>query len=132
MLFSTPLGILIHITHWNCCTSLILRSASHYGNLDKRTLNKLPSRGPLKYTNCGVCVSLKRKRVSAQGEFGFPLLPWTNFPLLVKFLAPKLTKKYCHICIFEDVVFWLLASSVKFQCTNFCSSSIKLLEPFVF
>jgi hypothetical protein len=60
------------------------------------TLNK-PSlkgkdRSPLKYVNCGVCISLEKKSLSTQGKFGFPFSSWKNFVQPTKFLTPKITK----------------------------------------
>jgi hypothetical protein len=52
-----------------------IRSASHYGRGVKRTLYKLSSReqdrSPLKYTNCGVWISLEKKNYPFEENLGF-------------------------------------------------------------
>ena len=110
-----------------------LRSASHYFCWVKRTLDKLSTReqgrSPLKYINCGPCISLERKSLSAWGEFGCPLILQINFPPPHKLLAPKLPKVLLCRCFGDHCT---LTSNVKAQWTKFYSPPIKLLESFVF
>jgi hypothetical protein len=72
------------------------KSASHYGRCVELTSDKLPmreGRSLLRYTNCGVCISLIKKSLSSWGEFGFPFLSWTNISSQNKLLAQS-HKKY--------------------------------------
>jgi hypothetical protein len=113
----------VFIPMWCFCPKIfcIIRDTSHYGNGVERNLDKFPSRGqgrsPLKYTNYGVCISLKRK-------------VWIfvnivdKFSSIIQTLGSKTHKKCCHIGILEGVVFWPLAFSVKAEWTNFCSPPI--------
>jgi hypothetical protein len=52
-----------------------LRGAAHYTHLVERALDKLPSReqgrSPMKYTNCGIYISLERKVCLLEESSGF-------------------------------------------------------------
>jgi hypothetical protein len=85
-------------------------------------------RSQLKYTNYKLCRSLERKFCLLEED-------WVSIYIVDKFssigqmLGTKTPKK-CNRR-FGGVVHWLLASTMKVERTNFCSSLIKLLEPFV-
>jgi hypothetical protein len=76
LIFSFAIFAVAFIGMWCICSKLfLLRGASHYGRGIEMTLDKLCLRRqdiiPLKYINCGVCISLE-KNLSTWREFGFP------------------------------------------------------------
>jgi hypothetical protein len=113
-----------------------VRGPSHYGCCVKSTLDKLFSRrqgsSPLKYTNSGDGISLKRIVCLFEENLSFHLYLGQTFFHRTNSWCQNSQKCY-HIDILKGVAFGQrpTAFSIKAQQTNFCSPPIKLLESFV-
>jgi hypothetical protein len=108
-----------------------LRGTSLYGCGVKRILDKLSSRGQdrslLKYTNCGVCISLKIKICPLKENLGFHKYHGQTFLYQIKF-GTKTQLPYRHNWRVLSISHRL---SVKAEQTNLYSPPITLLESFV-
>ena len=83
------------------------------GDLGHFSLKK-QDKSPLKYANCGVCISLEKKFVWLRRV-------WISIHVVDKLssigqtLGVETPKKWCHVNILKTIVYWLLAFGVKTQ-----------------